>query len=53
MDVFGEDHIMVGTDYPYDMGHPGQPAWIRESEFLSPSGIEAILGSTAEKLFTL
>lgn len=53
VEVFGEDHIMVGTDYPYDMGHPDQPAWIRDSGFLSTSGVEAILGGTAEKLFTL
>ena len=53
VDVFGEDHIMVGTDYPYDMGHPDQPAWIRDSGILSTSGVEAILGGTAEKLFRL
>ena len=53
VDVFGEDHIMVGTDYPYDMGHPGQLAWIRNSDFLSTSGVEAILGGTAKQLFRL
>lgn len=53
VDVFGEDHIMVGTDYPYDMGHPGQPDWIRGAGFLSPDGVEAILGGTAERLFKL
>jgi aminocarboxymuconate-semialdehyde decarboxylase len=40
VDVFGKDHIMVGTDYPYDMGHPYQPAWIRDSGFLSTSSVK-------------
>ncbi|OGO18143.1 MAG: hypothetical protein A2Z14_13525 [Chloroflexi bacterium RBG_16_48_8] len=45
----GEDHVVVGSDYPYDMGYM-QPAELVRSLGLPPESEEKILGGNAARL---
>jgi aminocarboxymuconate-semialdehyde decarboxylase len=49
MDVVGVDRVVLGTDFPADMGQPDPVGWIEGSD-LSPTEKEAVLGSNAERL---
>jgi len=47
IDVVGLDRVVLGTDFPADMGQPDPVAWIEGSD-LSDAEKGAILGSNAE-----
>ena len=49
---FGADHVLLGTDYPFDMGLPDPLALVEASQ-LSPSERDMIVGGSAERLFGL
>jgi len=49
---FGADHVLLGTDYPFDMGLPDPLALIAETN-LTGSDRELISGGNAIRLFRL
>jgi aminocarboxymuconate-semialdehyde decarboxylase len=49
---FGADHVLLGTDYPFDMGLPDPLALVEESR-LTREERDLIVGGSAEKLFGL
>ena len=49
----GADHVVVGTDYPFDMGHYDPLGQIDEARTLSGEDREAIRGGTAARLLKL
>ena len=49
--LFGPDHVMMGTDYPFDMGEYDPVGHIVGTKSLSPAAISAIAGGTAKALF--
>jgi aminocarboxymuconate-semialdehyde decarboxylase len=49
---FGADHVLLGTDYPFDMGLPDPLALIAETN-LAKSDREKIAGGNARRLFGL
>jgi aminocarboxymuconate-semialdehyde decarboxylase len=51
--LFGVDKILLGTDYPYDMGEYDPIGHIASVESLSPSDVAAIAGGNAKRLFGL
>jgi len=51
--LFGVDKIMLGTDYPYDMGEYDPIGHIAAVESLSPADVAAIAGGNAKRLFGL
>lgn len=48
-DVIGSDHIMLGSDYPFDMGDP-QPVETTRTAIQNPAAVDAITGRTAARL---
>jgi aminocarboxymuconate-semialdehyde decarboxylase len=48
--VVGASQVVIGTDYPFDMGHYDPAALLRE---LNPTIQSAILGGNASRLFGL
>ena len=52
IDVFGADHILMGTDYPYDMAE-SDPIGHLASAGLDPKDMAAIAGGNARRLFGL
>jgi len=53
MKLFGADKILLGTDYPYDMGEYDPIGHIASCEMLSSSDVAAIAGGNAKRLFGL
>lgn len=54
VDTVGADHILLGSDYPFDMGPIGGPAVeIQANPYLSEEEKEQICGGTATALFGL
>jgi len=49
IDVVGVDRVVLGTDFPADMGQPDPVAWIEGSD-LSDAEKGAVLGTNAERL---
>jgi aminocarboxymuconate-semialdehyde decarboxylase len=49
IDVVGVDKVMLGTDFPADMGQPDPVDWIAASD-LSPAERNAVLGANAADL---
>ena len=47
VDVVGIDRVVLGTDFPADMGQPDAVSWIEGSD-LSTAEKDAVLGSNAE-----
>ena len=52
MNLWGADHVVIGTDYPYDMG------WYKPVDFVNGAKLtraqkEAIIGGNAAKLLGL
>ncbi|WP_051768046.1 amidohydrolase family protein [Sphingobium sp. DC-2] len=47
IDTVGHDRLVIGSDYPYDMGHYDPHGLTRAIEGLSPRERERILGSNA------
>jgi aminocarboxymuconate-semialdehyde decarboxylase len=48
--MVGADRILLGTDFPADMGLRRPVQWLRERRFLSDADREAIVGGNAAKL---
>jgi aminocarboxymuconate-semialdehyde decarboxylase len=49
IDVVGIDRVVLGTDFPADMGQPDPVAWIDGSD-LSAHEKTSVLGSNAKEL---
>ncbi len=52
IDLVGSDHILLGSDYPFDMGYE-HPREIIDRLNLPPEQTRAILGQTAARLLRL
>lgn len=50
IDVVGASQVMLGSDYPADMGTPDPVGSIRKSQTISEEDREAILGGNFERL---
>jgi aminocarboxymuconate-semialdehyde decarboxylase len=50
---YGVDHILVGTDYPADMGEIDPVGFIESAPFLDDIERRAILGGNAARLLNL
>ena len=53
IDVVGASQLVVGTDYPFDMGHYDPHHLVASVPGLSPEDAEAILGRNAAALLGL
>ena len=51
--MFGSDHIVMGTDYPYDMAEDDPIGHVLGSTSLSEQDIKNITGENASKLLNL
>ena len=51
VDVVGADRVMLGSDYPFEMGDPDPVATIEAVPGLSTADRTAILSGTAQRLF--
>src|SRR3984893_6556633 len=51
--TFGIDHVLMGTDYPYDMGEYDPLAHLEATKSLDAVARAAIAGDNAKKLFEL
>jgi aminocarboxymuconate-semialdehyde decarboxylase len=49
----GADHVLLGSDYPYDMADPDPVGSVRQLMELSATDRDAILGGNAARLFGL
>jgi aminocarboxymuconate-semialdehyde decarboxylase len=47
---YGADHVLLGTDYPYDMGLPDPVQFVQKTSGLSQRDRELILGGNAARL---
>jgi len=50
---FGADHVLLGTDYPYDMGETDPLGLISAVPKLSKADKQLIVGGNAQKLFKI
>jgi aminocarboxymuconate-semialdehyde decarboxylase len=50
IDAFGADHVLVGTDYPFDMAESDPLGHLATQKMLERSAIEGIAGRNAQKL---
>lgn len=50
---YGADHVLLGTDYPYDMGESDPLGLIGKVEGLSPDDVRLITGANAARLLGL
>jgi len=53
IDRWGPDHVLLGTDYPFDMGEEDPVGSISRVPGLKPAEREAIMGGTAARLLKL
>ena len=53
VDTFGVDHVLMGTDYPYDMGEYDPIQHVDATPGLGATARGAIAGGNAKKLFGL
>jgi aminocarboxymuconate-semialdehyde decarboxylase len=53
IDRYGADHVMLGTDYPYDMGEDDPRGLIAGVNRLSAADRRLIEGGNAMKLFKI
>lgn len=51
--LYGADHVVLGTDYPYDMGESDPIGLVGQVESLSQTERAAILGGNAARLLGL
>jgi aminocarboxymuconate-semialdehyde decarboxylase len=51
-EIAGADRLVLGTDYPFDVGDPDPVASVRAAR-LDPAAERAVLGATAAALFRL
>ena len=48
VDVMGEDHVMLGSDYPYPLGEEHIGELIRKSQFSAEAKQKMLAGNAAE-----
>jgi aminocarboxymuconate-semialdehyde decarboxylase len=53
VNLWGADHVVVGTDYPYDMGYYKPVQFVNGAKKLSRAQKDQILGANAAKLLGL
>jgi aminocarboxymuconate-semialdehyde decarboxylase len=53
VDRYGADHVLLGTDYPYDMGDVDPLGFIGSAEGLSQEQVDLISGGNAARLLGL
>jgi aminocarboxymuconate-semialdehyde decarboxylase len=53
IDRFGADHVMLGTDYPYDMGEDDPVGLINSVKGLKKIDKDLIMGGNAAKLLKI
>jgi aminocarboxymuconate-semialdehyde decarboxylase len=53
VETFGVDHVLMGTDYPYDMGDYNPIELLVATGRLDRAAVAAIAGGNAKKLFGL
>jgi aminocarboxymuconate-semialdehyde decarboxylase len=51
VETFGVDHVMMGTDYPYDMADYDPVELLVATKSLDPAAVAAIAGGNAKRLF--
>jgi aminocarboxymuconate-semialdehyde decarboxylase len=51
--AYGADHVMIGTDYPADMGEYDPIAHVAQLPSMDPGTLSAICGGNAVRLFGL
>ena len=49
---YGDEHVLLGTDYPFDMGPTDPLAFIAQTK-LTEQSRERILGGNAARLFKI
>jgi len=47
---YGADHVLLGTDYPYDMGETDPIGLVEKVDGLSPEDVDKIVGGNAARL---
>jgi aminocarboxymuconate-semialdehyde decarboxylase len=50
IEVFGDDHVLIGTDYPFDMAESDPLGHLASIETLEAKAAQAIAGGNARKL---
>lgn len=50
IDKYGSDHILLGTDYPYDMGETDPLGLVNKVSGLTPDDVDLIVGGNAARL---
>jgi aminocarboxymuconate-semialdehyde decarboxylase len=53
IDLFGDDHVLIGTDYPFDMAEADPLSHLASIAALSNASRVAIAGENAKRLFGL
>ena len=53
VEQFGADHVMMGTDYPYDMAEYDPVGHVRSVETFDEGAVSAIVGGNASALLKL
>jgi len=51
--LWGADHVVIGTDYPYDMGYYKPVGFVNDAKRLTRAQKNAIIGGNAAKLLRL
>ena len=51
--AFGPDHVLLGTDYPYDMAEYDPVGHIAAVEDFDATTVAALAGGNAKKLLSL
>jgi aminocarboxymuconate-semialdehyde decarboxylase len=51
--VFGADHVVMGTDYPYDMAESDPIGHVESVQTFDPATVAAIVGGNAKRLLEI
>ena len=53
VEVYGSDHVVMGTDYPFDMAEYNPIEHIQETDGLTEAQVQALVGGNAAALLKL
>jgi aminocarboxymuconate-semialdehyde decarboxylase len=53
IEIWGADHIMLGTDYPFDMAEPDPVGFLGRVKGVSDKDTALVAGRNAERLLAL
>ena len=53
IEIWGADHIMLGTDYPFDMAEPDPVGFLSRVKGVSKKDMALVAGGNAERLLGL